>query len=337
MIELLNDLKIILDRYKEASNLEEEALCYKDYKAITDLLSNLDNLNFQSVQFEKKDDYVKIINKDKNYVTKEMYDNRLLLGSLYNRLIDSISSEFDEEEYDVPSNQREVLINFFKQYNIDKIFIDMLDNNKILVDDNFVSPTTLIFKSINKKYILVSNDKELDALSHEMGHIIESDIIQEDNHIMLEFISTLIEILFIDYYQKIDSETANTMKNNFVSKLFYLMLSLLPQIEIMKRHSDAFINMSLNNKYRDEYNSMTLFGNYIRDNELYQQYYAIGLLLSISFYYKLKNGGTLDEVIEFVKNNKNTNLHDLLSNNIDLSLLDNFVNDFLNNKKKASI
>ena len=112
-----------------------------------------------------------------------------------------------------------------------------------------------------------------------MGHIIESDIIQEDNHVMLEFISTLMELLFIDYYQKIDSKTANIMKNNFVSKLFYLMLSLLPQIEIMKRHPDAFTNMSLNNKYRDEYNSMTLFGNYIHDNELYQQFYAIGLLL----------------------------------------------------------
>ncbi len=334
MIELLNDLKLIITKYKETNDLNDKALCYRDYTYITDLLSTLDNPNFQSIQFDKKDYYEKIINKDKSYITKEIYDNRLLLESLYNRLIDSISPEVDEEEYDVPSNHREILINFFKQYHIDNIFIDMLDNYKILEDDNFVSPTTLLFKSINKKYILLSRDKEIDALPHEMGHIIESDIIQEDNHVMLEFISTLMELLFIDYYQKIDSKTANIMKSNFVSKLFYLMLSLLPQIEMMKRHSDAFTNMSLNNKYRDEYNSMTLFSNYIYDNELYQQYYAIGLLLSINFYYKLKKDNNLDGVIKFVRDNKNKSLYDLLSNNIDLSLLDNFINDFLGNNKR---
>ena len=56
-------------------------------------------------------------------------------------------------------------------------------------------------------------------------------------------------------------------------------------------------------------------------------------MLLVYYYYKLKDGGNLDEVIEFVKNNKSINLHDLLSNNIDLSLVDNFINDYLGNKR----
>ena len=56
----------------------------------------------------------------------------------------------------------------------------------------------------------------------------------------------------------------------------------------------------------------------------------------MKYYYKIKETNNIDVVRDFIIKNKDTNLYELLSNNIDLSLIPNFVNDFIGNNKKAS-
>jgi hypothetical protein len=143
--------------------------------------------------------------------------------------------------------------------------------------------------------------------------------------------------MFQDYYEKYDKEKAREVKKKILSSHLFMLFSVLSQIELMKRHPDAFINMKLNPKYHDELNSISIFGSDLRINELYLHYYAISLLLVITFYHKLKETKDFNIIRNFLIENKDKNLYELLSKNVDLSLISNFINDYLGNNREASL
>ena len=169
-----------------------------------------------------------------------------------------------------------------------------------------------------------------------MGHVYQSELVNKDNYFIVEFLSIFMELLFMDYYANIDIDTSKIMKNNFISNLFFLLLNNLSQIELMKRFNNAFINMDLNEEYRIEFNSISLFPSNNKKQELYLQYYGIGLLLAINFYYKYKENHDFNEIKEFIIKNKDSNLNDLINNYVDISLVDRFINDYFNDDIKAS-
>ena len=62
------------------------------------------------------------------------------------------------------------------------IFQELLSNNGLQIDENYTIPTTIIFNSINKSYILLAPNKELESLPHEMGHVYQSELVNKDNY-----------------------------------------------------------------------------------------------------------------------------------------------------------
>ena len=103
----------------------------------------------------------------------------------------------------------------------------------------------------------------------------------------------------------------------------------------MNRYPDAFTNMNLKEEYRVEFNSINLFSSNNSKEELYLHYYGIGFILAIYYYYKYKENNDFNEIKNFIINYKDKSLVELL-NNIDINLIDRFMNEYFNDTKKAS-
>lgn len=336
MNPFLNDLKLVIDKYQKSSSLEDKLLCYKDYKALRELLLTYLDSDIPYIDIDIKEEFDNILDIDKMFVTKEVDSNKELLSDLYTKILDHISGFDIEEDFNQEIDSNEVFMNFFNSFdNMKELYQELLNNNGIQVDEEYTVPTTLSFDSIKKEYILLPPNKYLQSLPHEMGHIYQNKYVKKDNYLIVEFLSILMELLFMDYYSNIDTSKGNILKGTFKSNLFFLFLNTSSQLELMKRFPDAFINMDMNPDYRIEFNSINLFSSNMSKQELYLQYYGIGFLLAINYYYKYKETNDFNIIKEFIINNKDNNLSNLLSN-IDISLIDRFMNDYFNNDKKAS-
>ena len=341
MIELLNDLKEIINKLKSSNNEEERLILFNDYKMIKEVLELYSDFEIPEINSDEFADLLDKANKSKERITKEIYNNLDYLEELYNKLLETfenIDIENLYENYD--DSNMNIFLDFFRNYgNMQELYTKMVSHNQIIVNEEFGIASSMHIKSLDKHYIFLPETDNIISIPHEMGHIYQNSLIDagtiSDNFIV-EFTSVLMEYTFLDYYEKYNKDKAHEVKKKILTSNLFMIFSALSQIQLMKRHPDAFINMELNPKYQDELNSMNLFGVDFRTNELYLQYYAISLLLIMKYYYKIKETNNFDVVRDFIIKNKDTNLYELLSNNIDLSLIPNFVNDFIGNNKKAS-
>ena len=341
MIELLNDLKEIINKLKSSNNEEERLVLFNDYKMIKEVLELYSDFEIPEINSDEYDDLLDKANKSKERITKEIYNNLDYLEELYNKLLETfenIDIENLYENYD--DSNMNIFLDFFRNYgNMQELYTKMVSHNQIIVNEEFGIASSMHIKSLDKHYIFLPETDNIISIPHEMGHIYQNSLIDagtiSDNFIV-EFTSVLMEYTFLDYYEKYNKDKAHEVKKKILTSNLFMIFSALSQIQLMQRHPDAFINMELNPKYQDELNSMNLFGVDFRTNELYLQYYAISLLLIMKYYYKIKETNNFDVVRDFIIKNKDTNLYELLSNNIDLSLIPNFVNDFIGNNKKAS-
>ncbi len=331
----LNDLKLIIDKYQNSNSNEEKKLYYKDYKVLRELLLTYLDSDTNIPYINKIEEYDKELDKEKEYITKEIYLNRELLSNIYSKILDKISNFNMEEDYFQEVNN-ELFIDFFKSFdNMDTLYQELLNNNGLQINEDYMVPTTLNFESINKNYILLPPNKEIESLPHEMGHIYQNQLVRKDNYFIEEFLSILMELLFMDYYSNINYEVSSIMKNKFLYNLFFLLLNTSSQLELMNRYPDAFTNMNLKEEYRVEFNSINLFSSNNSKEELYLQYYGIGFILAIYYYYKYKENNDFNEIKNFIINYKDKSLDELL-NNIDINLIDRFMNEYFNDTKKAS-
>ena len=341
MIELLNDLKEIINKLKSSKNEEERLILFNDYKMIKEVLELYSDFEIPEINSDEFADLLDKANKSKERITKEIYNNLDYLEELYNKLLETfenIDIENLYENYD--DSNMNIFLDFFRNYgNMQKLYTKMVSHNQIIVNEEFGIASSMHIKSLDKHYIFLPESDNIISIPHEMGHIYQNSLIDagtiSDNFIV-EFTSVLMEYTFLDYYEKYNKDKAHEVKKKILTSNLFMIFSALSQIQLMKRHPDAFINMELDPKYQDELNSMNLFGVDFRTDELYLQYYAISLLLIMKYYYKIKETNNFDVVRDFIIKNKDTNLYELLSNNIDLSLIPNFVNDFIGNNKKAS-
>lgn len=335
MERFLNDLKLVINKYQNSSSNEEKLLCYKDYTALRELLLTYLDSDIPYIDILNKEDLDQTFNKEKAFITGEIDNNKELLSYLYTKILDYIPS-FDIEETIENQVNNEIFKTFFNSFdNMNELYQKLLDSDGIQVNEDYTIPTTLSFDSINKSYILLPPNRYLQSLPHEMGHIYQNKLIKKDNYLIEEFLSILMELLFIDYYSNIDINTSNLLKDGFKSNLFFLLLNTSAQLELIKRFPDSFINMDLNPDYRVEFNSINLFPCNISKQELYLQYYGIGFILAINYYYKYKENNDFNTIKEFIINNEDNNLNTLLSN-VDLSLIYRFMNEYFSNDKKAS-
>ena len=331
----LNDLKLIIDKYQNSNSNEEKKLYYKDYTVLRELLLTYLDSDTSIPYINKIEEYDKELDKEKEDINKEIYLNRELLSNIYSKILDKISSFNMEEDYYQEVNN-ELFIDFFKSFdNMDTLYQELLNNNGLQINEDYTVPTTLNFESINKNYILLPPNKEIESLPHEMGHIYQNQLVRKDNYFIEEFLSILMELLFMDYYSNINYEVSSIMKNKFLYNLFFLLLNTSSQLELMNRYPDAFTNMNLKEEYRVEFNSINLFSSNNSKEELYLHYYGIGFILAIDYYYKYKENNDFNEIKNFIINYKDKSLDELL-NNIDINLIDRFMNEYFNNTKKVS-
>ena len=200
----LNDLKLVIDKYQNSNSNEEKKLYYKDYTVLRELLLTYLDSDTNIPYINKIEEYDKELDKEKEYITKEIYLNRELLSNIYSIILDKISNFNMEEDYFQEVNN-ELFIDFFKSFdNMDTLYQELLNNNGLQINEDYTVPTTLNFESINKNYILLPPNKEIESLPHEMGHIYQNQLVRKDNYFIEEFLSILMELLFMDYYSNIN-------------------------------------------------------------------------------------------------------------------------------------
>ena len=343
MIELLNDLKLIINKLRSSNNEEERIILFNDYKMIKEVLELYSDFNLPELSNEEYQELIDKSNKQKEVITKEIYNNLDYLEELYNKLLESFESfeEFDLDylynTYD--DNNMNIFLDFFSRNdNMASLYTNMVSHNRIITSEEFGIASSMNIKSLNKQYIFLPETDNIISLPHEMGHIYQNNLIGTStisDNFLVEFTSVLNEFRFTDYYDIYDKNKAKEIKKKILSTNLFMLFSALSQIELMKRHPDAFINMELNPKYGDELNSMNAFGVDFRTNELYLQYYAISLLLITNIYNKLKDNNDFNIIKDFIIKNKDMGLHDLLTNNVDISLIPYFIKNYMNDNKKA--
>ncbi len=158
----LNDLKLIIDKYQNSNSNEEKKLYYKDYKVLRELLLTYLDSDTNIPYINKIEEYDKELDKEKEYITKEIYLNRELLSNIYSKILDKISNFNMEEDYFQEVNN-ELFIDFFKSFdNMDTLYQELLNNNGLQINEDYMVPTTLNFESINKNYRLLPPNKEIE-------------------------------------------------------------------------------------------------------------------------------------------------------------------------------
>ena len=342
MKDLLNDLKLIINKLRNSNNEDERLILFNDYKMIKEVLELYSEFELPELKNEEYKELEERSNKQKEKITKEIYNNLDYLEELYSKLLESFEIVDMDNLYDnFEDNNMNIYLDFFSKHdNMAKLYTDMVSHNRIKTNEEFGIASSMNIRSLNKQYIFLPAHDNVIAIPHEMGHVYQNSLIDSStisDSFITEFTSVLMEYRFFDYYEMYDKERTKEIKKKILAGNLFMLFSALSQIQLMKRYKDVFINMELNPKYQDELNSMNLFGIDMRINELYLQYYAIAILLVTNYYHKLNETKNFDIIKEFVINNKDTNLYELLSKNVDINLIPKFINDYLDNNKKASI
>ena len=108
----------------------------------------------------------------------------------------------------------------------------------------------------------------------------------------------------------------------------------LGQIQLMKKHPDAFQTFKLNPKYEGELNDILSKLKYRHHSDsLYSQLYAIDYLLAFKFYYQLKYGVDFYDVEKFyIEHSCKNDLGELLKH-IDMGAIKQYLNELHINRQ----
>lgn len=298
-----NEIPKELDEAKKLSNCELERIKH--------------NINMQKV-FEKNSDLL-----------KDIYEKVLKSFNNYNINV----SEID----DLDGIDLGVLNDFFSNYTeINTYFNKIIDTNHLLFYENGDACYTYNLPSINTDYVFLCLDNYLMAMpnmAHEMGHVYQDRITYNDNlnqyNFLLEFISSLMEILFIDYYYDINKKQSEYMSMQNLMNVKNAFHIAKNQIDLLKKYPDAFENFEINSKYLDEFHEMCGFEQGFCQDDLYINFYTIGFLCAINYFYLLKYDIPFDEVEKFYINNNDINNFENILKDIDTDNVNQYLRDFV--------
>ncbi len=343
-----DDIQELLKRYKRAKSEKEKILCVKDLSNIFDAALKMQsevNLKMQvptelAQNLAMLDDLMK---NEKDDITKQIYDNLDTLENIYTTFL----KEFRKYHFTYKKIERDecvdldVFHNFFKQFgNMDQEFTNIINKEYLFLTEGHGAGSAINFKILDKQYIFVSVNDFVSAstgLSHEMGHVHAFNITYDNNiddyNFLTEFMSFLIEICYFNYEQSNLSVQDNI---DFIYVVALLVYQSLIQIELMKKHPDAFVTFKLNSKYEEEFNKMRGNFNYEHHkNSLYSQIYSIDYLLAFNFFYQLKYGVDFNEIEKFyIENNCKNDLSSILKN-IDMDAIKQYLQELYDQKKRS--
>ena len=338
----------ILKLFKKTNKESIKFACATDYFYLENLIDsffpNTEWFKIPDEIVKTYEDNIGIFKKTEINIRKQIYNNLDLLEKMYEQIIDMFEKAKVEEindniDYKLSMDEidAEVFENFFNKYEgLNELFIKIYNEKRLLLVDSYGPSYTYNLKSINKDYIVVSSADPIHvlvSLSHEMGHVYQSKIYKDKNldiyFFLVEFMSILMEHLFCDYYQEVDPKISYIMTINKLavwSKIFKVSLA---QIKLFKKHENAFDNLKLYTKYNNELDSLCTTDFNFKKDDLYLNFYPIGFMIAINFFYQLKYGLDFNEVQKFyILNNEKNNLNDLLTNYVDLDAIKEYLREY---------
>jgi len=345
-----DDLMAILKTYYHTKKQNIKESCAIDFALIQDIMRMYSSDNkIPIMPDEMEKDYIKAHkNKEQehNNIKQQIIDNIPLLEHFYLTLLDEFSKyEIDYTEYDSDDGciNLDMYYDFFKDYpKFNELLHKIVDTGHLYYVSNTDSSNTCILFSIDEEYIFINVDRVNTALyhlPHELGHVYQGKMKYSNNisgyDFLSEFISLLMEHLFINYYQKIDYKTSQKMQMNKLHSIKTTIDDCLTQLELLREMPEAFDGIHLKEEYRETIESMTDPNefHFMLDN-LYINFYIIDFLVAINYFYQVKYGVDFNEVDKvYIQNSVNNNLSSLLNNHVDLEAVKQYLRDYLPKKK----
>ena len=258
-----------------------------------------------------------------------------LLRDVYNRVLDIlISHDIKNNNPDIDSLNIPLIYNFFNNYPEFYTFFDKaLRSNHITFANDIGGSFCYSLYSLKESNIFIASDEEVrinSALVHELGHAYQDKLNNYDSskelHLLVELIPILLELLFNDYIQT----DMSIMIQSFSQ---YIRIALV-QLNIIKKYKDAVKGFEINQRYRSELDTFCPF-NYSDKYSLCMQWYATDFLLAITYFYKIKDGLSFNEIKKlYITNSLNINE---LCNHMDINLVSKFLKEYPQKSYKVRI
>jgi len=341
------DFESIIKKYKKTNNPDIKNLCLHDYYYLTDLLMAYFPWEKGGVEELDLKPFMEIFDKENKSINDDIVNNIDKLIELYEIVLgifDKIDIEYDktfEEDKKIEVDYN-VLYNFLNQYpGFTELYNHIYQSNHVIKNEISYQSCTYILPSIDEFYLVISTLRPnviLKSFAHELGHTYQEKLIYDnkasDIRILEEFLSMLMEFNFVDYYYSINSKDARKMTINSLALYREVFKIGYAQLQLLKTHKDAFVNMYLDNKYKDELNKLCNTKLNFNRDQLYLQSYFICFMLSLRFFYQLKYGLDFNEIEKFfIENNKEHNIQTLLDY-IDIQSIEDFIGENTKGKRR---
>ena len=322
------DINRILRIYNRSNDEKTKIDCANDLYRISELTQDLfpdEDYYCLTPQMETLVKKAKVKERQSLKMIYNLIVNNIdLLKDIYNKVLDILigykSKNSCADNLNIP-----LVYNFFNNYpELYSFFDKTLRGNHITFANDIGGSFCYSLYSLKESNIFIASDEEVrinSALVHELGHAYQDKLDNYDSskelHLLLEFIPLLLELLFNDYCQ-------NNMSIIIQSFSDYIRISLT-QLNIISKYKDAVKGFEINPRYRNELDTFCPF-NYSDKYSLCMQWYAIDFLLAITYFYKLKNGLSFNEIKKLYITNS-LNMVELL-NHIDINLVSKFLEDY---------
>lgn len=215
---ILNDFNQLLSLYLNSDNYIEKSSIYSQMLFIYNIDSKLAKSNNlfsykpkNHSRILKKEEIIKInryldLDKLTKILCFNLYDELDRFYPLGSSII--INNKYKYEDY------LNMIRDFFKEFfpNSLELFNNDINNGNIIIGKDlfFSSASILYLESIKKYYIMIDYYKNLNAFNiastiHEYGHastFMNNNCYESKDYILNEVISTLYELMFLDYYLK---------------------------------------------------------------------------------------------------------------------------------------
>jgi hypothetical protein len=341
-----NDLMEIIKTLKKTNKESVKLQCIKDYNLLMNLLSYYfpheidhritmpDVTSYTEDEIYEKDNQDRIRNEILANIDSllELYEQMITLFNNFN--IDPVEYDNDVEEIDF-SQISDFLYDYPK---IQQIFNKIIDSEHLIYIEGSNASYTYVLPSINREYILACLDEpnETEAsIVHEVSHIYQERITYNTNmnNYLNEFIPILMEHLFLEYYKGIDYKLSRKQIINRLNIWKKVTLESYAQLKLLKENPESFDGFIVKDEYKEELDKLCETDyTFLRDS-LYIQFYPLGFMMAMSYFYALQYGMDSNEIDKFYIENNN-NLRAILDN-IDIdSLREYLINNITNKKRK---
>ncbi len=349
--KLQKDAGEIYEKFKKEKDEKKKVEYAYDYMGINDMIHNFISpfkmlgvpIEIQEAFASKKQE----MREAKQNITNQVYANLDQLEKIY----ESFMSSFLKIDFSRVDSRNELgtfdmntLKSFFEEYHLGEDFQKVINEDRVFMMDRKDIASSATLKSIGKNYLFVSKDpyySGMKTFAHEMGHLYANNL---ENNTQIttfvdEFMSILMEHLFLIYSDSDNHVEAHYQAIRDCMTYYMVVRQAYCQVMLMKFHPDAFRDMQLNPYYLPTLKRIS--SNMPYDDKLETlklHYYALGFLLTATFYEKLKDGRmSLEDIEKFYLINYHSNDLTSLIKNISLTDVEDYVINVFNPNTKMKV